>query len=76
MLKRDATVGELAVMRRLLHEAYSMASAELRQSVERSEDAPTKKLAQPERADRLAKQQARLAGLKIEGALEPAGGAI
>ena len=31
MLKRDATVGELAVLRRLLHEAYSMASAELRQ---------------------------------------------
>ena len=72
MLKREATVGELAVLRRLLHEAYSMTAAELRQSVDRSEDAPAKKLAQPERADRLKRQQARLPGLKIEGTLEPA----
>ena len=72
MLKQEATVGELAVLRRLSHEAYSMTAAELRQSVDRSEDAPAKKLAQPERADRLKRQQARLPGLKIEGTLEPA----
>ena len=60
MLKPDATVGELAVLTRLLHEAYSMTAAELRQSVDRSEDAPAKKLAQPERADRLKRQHARL----------------
>ena len=40
--------------------------------MDRSEDAPAKKLAQPERADRLKRQQARLPGLKIEGTLEPA----
>ena len=46
-------------------------SAELQSSVERVEDAPVKKLAQAERADRLKKQQAKLAGLRIVGKLEP-----
>ena len=70
-LGRDATVGELAALRRLLHESYSMTAAELKQSVERQEDQGVKRLAQPERADRLAKQQARLTGLQIRGYLEP-----
>lgn len=70
-LERDATVGELASLRHLLHEAYSMTGAELRQQVERQEDAPPKKLAQPERADRLRRQQAQLVGLRIEGVMEP-----
>ena len=69
-LERDATVGELAPQH-LLHEAYSMTGAELRQQVERQEDAPPKKLAQPERADRLTRQQAALSGIQIEGVLEP-----
>ena len=43
MLGRDATVGEMSVLRRLLQEAYSMTAAELRQSVDRTEDAPVKK---------------------------------
>ena len=29
VMKRDATVGELSCLRRLLHEAYSMSAAEL-----------------------------------------------
>ena len=70
-LGRDATVGELAALRRLLHESYSMTAAELKQSVERQEDQGVKRLAQPERADRLAKQQTRLTGLQIRGYLEP-----
>lgn len=70
-LGRDPTVGELAVLRRLLHECYALTSAELKSTVERVEDAPIKKLAQPERADRLQKQQARLTGLRIVGKLEP-----
>eukprot|EP00435_Cladocopium_sp_Y103_P041572 s3385_g11.t1 len=65
------TVGELATLRRLFHEAYGLTAAELRSSVERVEDQPIKKLAQPERADRLAKQQAKLKGLRIEGKMEP-----
>ena len=50
-LGRDASVGELAALRRLLHESYSMTAAELKQSVERQEDQGVKRLAQPERAD-------------------------
>ena len=68
---RDPTVGELATLRRLFHEAYGLTAAELRSSVERVEDMPVKKLAQPERADRLKRQQTKLAGLRIEGKLEP-----
>ena len=43
----------------------------MKASVERVEDAPIRKLAQPERADRLQRQKARLVGLRIEGRLEP-----
>lgn len=71
VLGRVPTVGELACFRRLFHEAYAMSAAELKLSVERTDDVPVKRLTQPERADRLAKQQARLAGLRIEGKLEP-----
>ena len=68
-LGRDPNLGELALLRRLLHECYALVSAELQSSVERVEDAPVKKLAQPERADRLKKQQAKLSGLRIVGKL-------
>ena len=63
--------GELAALRRLLHESYSMTAAELKQSVERQEDQSIKRLAQPERADRLERQQARLAGIQIRGNFGP-----
>ena len=69
-LLRDPTVGELAALRRLLHESYSMTAAELKQSVERQEDQSIKRLAQPERADRLERQQARLTGIQIRGNFE------
>ena len=68
---RAPEVGELASLRRFFHEAYGLTAAELRSTVERVEDMPVKKLAQPERADRLKRQQAKLTGLRIEGKLEP-----
>ena len=64
-------LGELAALRRLLHESYSMTAAELKQSVERKEDQSIERLAQPERADRLERQQARLTGIQIRGSFEP-----
>lgn len=70
-LGRAANVGEMASLRRLLHESYSMTAAELKQSVERTDDQSLKKLAQPERADRLARQQERLKGIRILGNYEP-----
>ncbi len=48
-----------------------MTAAELKQSVERQEDQCIKRLAQPERADRLTKQQTRLPGIQIRGNVEP-----
>ena len=70
-LGADPTLGQLASLRRLFHEAYSLTAAELKHSVERVEDMPVKKLAQPERADRLKRQQSKLKGIRIEGKLEP-----
>ena len=67
----DPSLGQLASLRRLFHEAYSLTAAELKHSVERVEDMPVKKLAQPERADRLRRQQSKLKGIRIEGQLEP-----
>ncbi len=37
-LGRAPNVGEMASLRRLLHESYSMTAAELKQSVERTDD--------------------------------------
>ena len=71
VMSRDPTVAELSVLRRLLHECYAMASASMKQIVEKSEDAPARKLSQPERADRLDRQQRRLRGVKIQGPYEP-----
>ncbi|CAE7303252.1 SLC24A2 [Symbiodinium sp. CCMP2592] len=48
LLGRNGSVGELSVLRRLFHESYSLTSAELKQSVERVEDGPVKRLAQPD----------------------------
>lgn len=70
-LGRAASAGEMASLRRLLHESYSMTAAELKQSVERTDDQSLKKLAQPERADRLNRQQERLKGIRIRGNYEP-----
>ena len=71
VMSRDPTVAELSVLRRLLHECYAMASASMKQIVEKSEDAPARKLSQPERTDRLDRQQRRLRGVKIQGPYEP-----
>ena len=48
---RTPTVGELASLRRLFHECYALTASELKAHAERVEDAPVRKLAQPERAD-------------------------
>ena len=70
-LRLSAALPILEHFRRLLHESFAMTSAELKASVERVEDAPPKRLAQPERADRLQRQKLKLTGLRIEGKLEP-----
>ena len=70
-LTNPPSVGEAATLRRFFHESYAMTAAELKQTVDRSEDQGVKRLAQPERADRLRRQQDKLQGLAIRGNLEP-----
>ena len=69
-LSNPPSVGEAATLRLLLHECYAMTATELKQAVDRSEDQGVKRLAQPERADRLRRQQDKMAGLAIRGNLE------
>ena len=71
ILKRDATLAELASFRRLLHEAFSLVTAEMKQQLERSEEVHARKLTQPERADLYSLQVKRLNGLCLKGPLEP-----
>ena len=71
VLRRDPTVPELAILRRLLHECFAMTSTALKQIVEKTDDTPARKLSQPERSDRLERQQARLTGVRIQGVYEP-----
>ena len=61
----------LAAYRRLYFEAHTLAAAELRARLERTEDSAPKKLAPAERAHRYANQQSRLTGLELHGPLEP-----
>ena len=70
-LSNPPSVGEAATLRRLLHESCALTAAELKQTVDRSEDQGVKRLAQPERADRLRRQQEKLSRLAIRGNLEP-----
>eukprot|EP00435_Cladocopium_sp_Y103_P059251 s441_g21.t1 len=71
VIKRDPALGELASFRKLLHEAYSLVTAEMKQQLERSEDFQARKLTQPERADLYERQVKRITGLTLKGPLEP-----
>ena len=71
VLSRDPTLGELASFRKLLHEAYSLVTQEMKQQLERSEDVHSRKLTQPERADLYERQVKRITGLTLRGPLEP-----
>ncbi|CAE7227529.1 unnamed protein product, partial [Symbiodinium natans] len=71
VLGRAANVAELSVLRRLLHESYNLTVSELQVQVERTEDSAPRRLAAPDRADRLQRQQVRLAGLNIHGPTLP-----
>jgi hypothetical protein len=63
-----ATVGPF---RRLFFECFTLAAADLRQRVDRGEDAQPRKLPPPERAFRYAAQVTRLRGLNLVNELEP-----
>ena len=71
VLGRDPSIAELSVLRRLLHESYNLTVSELQVQVERTDDSAPRKLAAPDRADRLQRQQLRLSGLNIHGPMLP-----
>ena len=71
IMSRDPEVAELAILRRLLRESYALSASALKQIAEQTEDGPARKLSQPERAERLQKQQSRITGLQIQGVYEP-----
>ena len=63
--------GKMSVYRRLFYESFTLAAAELRSRLDRSEDQGPRKLPVPERSARLSEQKKRLTGLVLEGELEP-----
>jgi hypothetical protein len=60
-----------ALLRRLFFESYTMTAADLKRKVERTEDDAPRKLPPVEVAARLLKVQSDLAGLSIDGDMEP-----
>ena len=72
LLGRESSVAERAGLRRLFHESYALVTAELKSSVEKSEESVTRKLSQPERNDRYETQVKKLSGMKLRGQHEPA----
>jgi hypothetical protein len=60
----------MAKVRRMFFESFTMVQADLRLRLERSDEAPARKLAVPERAARYRAQVLRLPGLSLIGELE------
>ena len=72
LIGRESSVAERAGLRRLFHESYALVTAELKMSVEKSEETVARKLSQPERNDRYETQVKKLSGMKLRGPHEPA----
>jgi hypothetical protein len=68
--KAEPSLAELSLFRRLFFEAFTMVQADLRHKIERTEEAPARKLAVPERSARFKSQQGRLNGMMLVGELE------
>ena len=65
------SIAQKACFRAVYHEAYAVVTSEMRQQVERAEEPSIRHLSQPERAERIQKQRARLTGITIKGVSEP-----
>ena len=68
--------GTLASMRRLWFEAHTVALNEVKQKLDKTDEATCKRLPQPEREVRRQAQQSRMVGLILEGQLEPSNSLI
>ena len=65
------SIAQKACFRAVYHEAYAIVTSEMRQQVERAEEPTIRHLSQPERAERIQKQRARLTGITVKGVSEP-----
>ena len=66
--KADAELGVQASFRALYHESYAVVTSELRQKIEKSDEPASRRLTQPERAERFEKQKKKLS---IKNQTEP-----
>ena len=71
IMKRAPSTVEMSCVRRLFSESYANVAADIKNSVEATDDMPTRRLAPAERAERLRLQQQRLSGVNISGPYEP-----
>ncbi|CAE7308627.1 unnamed protein product, partial [Symbiodinium pilosum] len=71
MLGRGAELAVQASFRALYHEAYAIVTSELKQKIEKSEEPASRRLTQPERAERYEKQKTKLVGVLIKNQSEP-----
>ena len=65
-------LAQLAILKRLIFEAHAMIIHSLKDKVEATDQAPVRKLNAAEQDDRITKQAARLAGVRMKGELEVA----
>ena len=72
----DKTHASAATLRRLFFESYTLAAADLKSRIERTGEDPPRKLPTAERAARFEKLKRSLAGICLEGELEPAHGLV
>ena len=68
----DIPLGQLSAIRRCWYESHTVAIAEIRDRVQRTEGSEPARMPVPERESRLRDQQQRLSGVHITSALEPA----
>eukprot|EP00973_Karenia_brevis_P029720 4100523-Karenia_brevis.AAC.1 len=58
------------VLRRAYYEAFTLAAADLRRKVERTDDDPPKRMPAPERASRISILEKKYPAMKLRGQLE------
>ena len=71
-----APANRMPLVRRLVFESYTLASADLRSKIERKDEDTPRRMAQAERAARHDEQKRRLNGLDLTGELEPSNALI
>ncbi|CAE7763006.1 SLC24A2 [Symbiodinium sp. CCMP2592] len=70
-LGKESDAGQKASWRRLFHEAYAVATQELKTMAERPDEAGPRRLSQPERAERYRMIKASVSGIDIKDRNEP-----